>query len=71
MPVSVEKDVVITVRGTEPGSDCPKLLELREADGLGSVSISAPKFGVEVPIRDLREALDAADREFTPPLRAV
>ena len=71
MPVRVEKDTVIYVPAFEPGSEKPQDIELREADCPGSVALYGGRYGSEVTFRELREALDQAEREFAPSLRSA
>jgi hypothetical protein len=71
MPVRVETDTVIFVPAFEPGSDKPESVELREADRPGSVAIHGGRYGSEVSIPELREALDHAERAFAPSLRSA
>jgi hypothetical protein len=71
MPIRVERDTVVTVSAIEPGSEDPHRLELKEAGRDGSVAIYGGRYGSEVSFRDLREALDEAEREFAPSLRSA
>lgn len=71
MPVRVEKDTVVYVPALEPGSEKPESMELREAGRTGSVAIHSGRYGSEVSFRDLREALEKAEREFAPTLRSA
>jgi hypothetical protein len=64
MAFRVEKDTVVYIPATEPGSEKPQSVELREAGHAGSVAIHSGRYGSEVSIRDLREALDQAETEF-------
>lgn len=71
MPIRVETDTVVTVPAIEPGSEKRVKFELTEADRPGSVRIDAHQYGAEVSFRELHEALEAAEREFAPPLRSA
>ena len=71
MPVHVERDTVITVPAVEPGSEDRHTVQLREAGHLGFVALHGGRYGSEVKISELREALEQAEREFAPSLRSA
>lgn len=71
MAVRVERDTVITVPSTEPGSEKRQSIELREGDQPFSVNLSASRYGDEVRFDDLREALEQAEKAFAPSLRSA
>lgn len=62
MSISIDKDVVVSVHGQEPGSETHNSLELREGWEEGTVRVHAPTYGSEVEIADLRAALDEIEK---------